>query len=125
MRRFVLPKLDSPATREQVEAAVRTIAEFLTVTQQQSVTGFWAQITGSSGPDQYTYTFQQVRLSGSGYGGWVTVTDGITGSAYNSFEESGTFSGAVPTDTVVWMHVVRTGPRDKQFWFTCFNENGV
>jgi hypothetical protein len=56
---------------------------------------FWARISANSlvAVNKYTYTFVEIEKTSAGYGGWADKTNGRTGTAYNTFEDSNTGSG--------------------------------
>jgi len=80
----------------------------------------WAAITGSTlSGDRYTYSWQEVEFTGSGYTGWTTKSGGQTGTnnAYNLAEvPTKTYRfRPVPDDTVVRLHRLRGTAEN--WWF--------
>jgi hypothetical protein len=88
--------------------------------------GFWARITDcteiSSDPHRFEYTFEEVKKTGTGYDGWVSVSGGLSGTAYNGNELTDLFGWC--SDRVVGMVVrmrrVQFGST-VEYWFNAWN----
>ena len=110
-------------------------------------TGFWAEITGhtSDGDNQWTYSWEQVEKTSTGYGEWTAVSPSVTGAdnAFNTLEDMNAATGTqgngvdadhldtdeftftiqpCPTGAIVRLHEVDvSGETDSEYWFVYAN----
>lgn len=104
--------------------------------------GVWVEITDQTdlGDNRWSYTFAEVRKGGNGYGQWTQVTQGISGTAFNSYEDMNDGAGTegngidvdgfttaaylpVPIGTIAWVKaVVRASTWTLEWWFHFVNE---
>jgi len=79
----VLWREDAESFEEPVRAVVRLGGA--------AAEAFWARITGSTpaGDNRWTYSWEEVRKTSAGYGGWEAPEGGRTGEddAYNALED--------------------------------------
>lgn len=127
--------VNSPARTSQGTKADQVIPEY------PGPGYFWGKITGSTdlGGNQWSYSFVEVHASPGGIGGagWIAVTSGIAGTAYNLAEASNGASGIqgngvditnlaanfpgfalmpAPANAIVPVYEVNTGA-GTEYWF--------
>ena len=109
--------------------------------------GFWARITGhtSDGDNQWTYSWEQVEKTSTGYGEWAAVSPSVAGTdnAYNTLEDMNAATGTqgngvdadnldtddftftiqpCPAGAIVRLHELGIeGEDDPEFWFAYAN----
>jgi len=121
--RGALNKFDSRIAQLEKASQWQPLQQVPPAAESTVVARFLARLTGSSGlAAPFTYTFEQAYQTAAGTGNYSAVSGGITGTAYNDYEEcaSSTLTACV-TGAVVPMEarLLPTGAIEYRFCEEC------